>query len=114
MCLHSPKTRLHQTCLQWFLFSPPTKEESEARPVAGEGGGEGRGADGSSPVHTARPSAEAGTSHGKERLYPSKKFSLIIGLEALITQWMSRGWREFLLRVAAIQDFLHETLMEST
>ena len=114
MCLHSPKTRLHQTCLQWFLFSPPTKEESEARPVAGEGGGEGRGADGSSPDHTAWPSAEAGKSHGKESLYPSKKFSLIIGLEALITQWMSRGWRDFLLRVSAIQDFLHETLVEPT
>ena len=27
---------------------------------------------------------------------------------------MSSGWREFLLRVADIQDFLHETLMEPT
>ena len=86
MCLHSAKTRLCYTCLQWFLLSPPTKEESEARPVAGGGGGEGRGEDGSSPVHAAWPSAEAGTSYEKERLYPSLKFSLIIGLDALITQ----------------------------
>ena len=28
------------------------------------------------------------------------------------TNGMSSGWREFLLRVAAIQDFLHETQME--
>ena len=28
------------------------------------------------------------------------------------TTGMSSGWREFLLRVAAIQDFLHETQME--
>ena len=92
MCLDSPRTRLHRTCLQWFLLSPPTKEESETRPVA-EGEGEGRGADGSSPVHTARPSAEAGTSHGKERPYLSMKFSLIIGLDALITQ-MDEQWLE--------------------
>ena len=92
MCLHSPKARLRLTCLRWFLLSPPTKEESEARPVAG-GGGEGIVADGSSPVHTARPSAEAGTSHGKERLYPSMKFSLITGLDVLITQ-MDEQWLE--------------------
>ena len=93
MCLHSPKARLHLTCLRWFLLSPPTKEESEARPVAGGGEGEGRGADGSSPVHTARPSAEAGKSHGKERLYSSMKFSLITGLDVLITQ-MDEQWLE--------------------
>ena len=29
-------------------------------------------------------------------------------------KWMSSGWKEFLLRVTAIQDFLHETLMEPT
>ena len=59
--------------------------------MAGEGGGEGRGADGSSPDHTAWPSAEAGKSHGKESLYPSKKFSLIIGLDALSTQMDEQG-----------------------
>ena len=89
---HSPKTRWCWTCLQWFLLSPPTKEESETRPVA-EGEGEGRGADGSSPVHTAWPSAEAGRSYGKEKIYPSVKFSLITGLDALITQ-MDEQWLE--------------------
>ena len=93
MSLHSPKTRLCRTCLRWFLLCPPTKEESKARPVAGGAEGDGRGADGSSPVHTARPSAEAGTSHGKERLYPSMKFSLITGLDVLITQ-MDEQWLE--------------------
>ena len=93
MFLYFPRTRLRQTCLQWFLLSSPTKEESEARPVAGGGEGEGRGADGSSPVHTAWPSAEADTSHGKERLYSSVKFSLITGLDVLVTQ-MDEQWLE--------------------
>ena len=30
-------------------------------------------------LHTAQPSAEARTSHGKERLYPSMKFGSLLG-----------------------------------
>ena len=37
-------------------------------------------------LHTAQPSEEDSTSHGKEGLYPSMKFSLMIGLDVLITQ----------------------------
>ena len=50
-----------------------------------------------SPIHTAWPSAEAGRSYGKEKIYPSVKFSLITGLDALITQ-MNEQW---LQRVSA-------------
>ena len=87
-----PKDQIVPDLSWWFLLSLPTKEQSEARPVAG-GGGEGIVADGSSPVHTARPSAEAGMSHGKERLYPSMKFSVITGLDVLVTQ-MDEQWLE--------------------
>ena len=87
-----PKDQIVPDLSWWFLLSLPTKEQSEASPVAG-GGGEGIVADGSSPVHTARPSAEAGMSHGKERLYPSMKFSLITGLDVLVTQ-MDEQWLE--------------------
>lgn len=82
VCLHSGKD---QTVPDLSMsFPPPTKEESEARPAAEEEKVRAGVQRWKQPcTHCSNPSAEAGTSHGKERLYPSMKFSLIIGLDAL-------------------------------
>ena len=112
MHLHSPKTRLRWTCFRGFFSLLQPEEESEARPVAGGGGGEGRSADGSTPPYR---------SAFRRRQHKPWEGGALPFNEIQLDDWvgcfnytngMSRGWREFLPRVAAIQDFLHETLME--